>query len=351
MRNLRILSIGGFSGLGESNTCTLRDKVLQTYGAVDHVDTTGVPYNLHYRIRNKLFKLGLNISLPDLSDANRKAAILLNGNPGQYDIVWIDKGIVISKETFGLIKKTQPHAKIIGYSPDWMMGRHNQSRQFLESLPYYDCYVTTKSYAVEEMLKAGCKDVFYVGNSFQKGFHRPYDLTDEERKRFSCDVGFIGAFETERANSILFMARNGIKVDIWGSITWKSFCDDNQNLSFRGTELLNEDYSKALSACKISLCFLRKMNRDLQTTRSVEIPACGSFMLAERTSEHSDMFREDVEAVYFSSDEELLEKCRKYLNDDDARKKIAMAGHLRCVSSDYSYHGRIREILNHVWND
>lgn len=350
MPNLRILSIGGFSGLGESNTCTLRDKVLQTYGAVDHVDTTEVPYNLRYRIRNKLFKLGLKVSLPDLSGANRKAAILLNANPGQYDVVWIDKGIVISKDTFKLIKKTQPQAKIIGYSPDWMMGRHNQSKQFLESLPFYDCYVTTKSYAVDEMRKAGCRDVLYVGNSFQKGFHRPYHLTGEELKRFGCDVGFIGAFEAERANSILFLARNGIKVDIWGSIKWKSFCDDNQNLSFRGTELLNEDYCKALSACKISLCFLRKMNRDLQTTRSVEIPACGSFMLAERTSEHSDMFREDAEAVYFSSDEELLEKCRMYLTDDDARRKIAEAGHNRCMAADYSYHGRIREILNHVLN-
>lgn len=42
-KDMRILSIGGFSGLGESNTCLHRDKVLMTLGRVDHVDTTRRP--------------------------------------------------------------------------------------------------------------------------------------------------------------------------------------------------------------------------------------------------------------------------------------------------------------------
>lgn len=343
---MRILSIGGFSGLGESNTCTLRDSVLMELGTVDHVDTTAVPYNLRYRIANRLFRFGFNISLPDLSAANAKIIRLINKN--RYDIVWIDKGIIIRKSTFEAIRRLQPQAKIIGYSPDWMMGRHNQSRQFLESLPFYDCYVTTKSYAVDEMKQAGCKDVLYIGNAFQKGFHKPYELTYSEKEMYGCVVGFIGAYEAERAASIMYLANNGICVDIWGSRQWEEFCTQSPYLHFRGTELLGNDYCKALSGCKISLCFLRKINRDQQTTRSVEIPACGSMMLAERTDEHLAMFEEDKEAVYFSSDNELLEKCRIYLADETMRNEVASAGHLRCLSSDYSYHGRIREVLNHV---
>jgi len=56
-KRLRILSIGGFSGLGESNTCLQRDLILGKYGHIDHVDTTTVPINMKYRIFNKLFKL------------------------------------------------------------------------------------------------------------------------------------------------------------------------------------------------------------------------------------------------------------------------------------------------------
>lgn len=350
MKNLRILSVGGFSGLGDSNTCTLRDKVLQLFGSVDHVDTTRKPYNLYYRICNRLFRMGLNIGLPDLAGANEEIVRFVRNKEIKYDIVWIDKGIIVRKNTFKEIRRCQPQVKIIGYSPDWMVGRHNQSRQFLESLPFYDCYVTTKSYAVDDMKQLGCRDVYYIGNAFQRDFHRPYNLTADEQKRFHCDVSFIGAFERERAESIMFLADHGIKVDIWGSQLWREFCDSHPNLAFRGTELINEDYCKALSGSRISLCFLRKVNKDLQTTRSVEIPACGSFMLAERTTEHQEMFREDEEAVFFSNNEELLEKCRYYLEHEELRRRIAQAGHERCMASDYSYEGRIRMILEHVLN-
>lgn len=48
-------------------------------------------------------------------------------------------------------------------------------------------------------------------------------------------------------------------------------------LDIRIGGLYSDNYVKALQSFKISLCFLRKMNFDQQTTRSVEIPACGGF--------------------------------------------------------------------------
>ena len=77
------------------------------------------------------------------------------------------------------------------------------------------------------------------------------------------------------------------------------------NLVIENKGLYSEDYSKSFQAFKISLCFLRKINYDQQTTRTVEIPACGGFMIAERTAEHKAMFEEGKEAEFFSSNEEL----------------------------------------------
>ena len=65
--------------------------------------------------------------------------------------------------------------------------------------------------------------------------------------------------------------------------------------------------------------FLRKKNRDLHTTRSLEIPSVGTFMIAERTVEHSTLFKEDVEAV-FNNNIELLNKVNYYLNNDDKKR-------------------------------
>ena len=345
---LRILSIGGFSGLGESNTCLQRDRILQKFGNVDHVDTTAIPINLWYRICNKLFQCGFPVSLPDLCDANKQIKKYVRNK--EYDIIWIDKGIIINEDSFITIKQYAPKAKLIGYSPDYMCARHNQSKAFLVSLKYYDVYVTTKSYAINDLKALGCNDVYFVGNSYQEGFHKPYILTPDEQDKYACDVGFIGAWEKERSDSIIYLSQHGVKVKIWGSKDWEKICAHYDNLEFGGRELHDECYCKAICGCKISLCFLRKMNLDLQTTRSVEIPACGSFMLAERTTEHLAMFEERKEAAYFSSNDELLLKCRYYLCHDDERKQIAAAGHERCVNSGYSNYDRIKAIIDYALN-
>lgn len=271
-------------------------------------------------------------------------------NDYKYDLIWIDKGIVINEATFKTMKSLQPQAKLVGYSPDYMCARHNQSKQFIDSLKYYDVYVTTKSYAVEQLKSMGCRDVFFVGNAYQKGFHKPYPLSENEQECYGCDVGFVGSWERQRANSILYLAQHGINVMLWGDYRWELVCKLDNHLLFGGNVLKNEDYCKAICGSKISLCFLRKMNMDLQTTRTMEIPACGVFMLAERTTEHLALFEEGREAEFFDSDEELLRKVRYYLNHDQERKAIADGGLKRCESSDYSNEGRISEILCYLWN-
>jgi spore maturation protein CgeB len=80
--------------------------------------------------------------------------------------------------------------------------------------------------------------------------------------------------------------------------------------------------AKLFVQLKINLAFLRKVNRDLQTTRTMEIPACGGFMLAERTDEHLKLFNEEEEAEFFSDNLELKRKIEYYLNNDDARKRF-----------------------------
>lgn len=117
------------------------------------------------------------------------------------------------------------------------------------------------------------------------------------------------------------------------------------NLDVRNEFLFGEDYSKAISATKINLNFLRKINRDEVTSRSVEIPACGGFMLAERTHRHMDFFAEGREADFFSSDKELLAKTKMYLDNDKCREKIAYAGRKRCLHDGYSMRVQLVSML------
>ena len=93
---------------------------------------------------------------------------------------------------------------------------------------------------------------------------------------------------------------------------------------------------------------MRKTNRDLQTDRSIEIPACKGFLLAERSEEHERLFVDGKEAVFFDSTEDLLKKIRYFLAHDQERKEIATAGYQKCKNADYTHQNRMRFMLNCV---
>lgn len=117
---------------------------------------------------------------------------------------------------------------------------------------------------------------------------------------------------------------------------------------YRGNGVYGENYAKAICASKISIGLLSKTGLDDITTRSLEIPACGTFMLAERTQEHLKYFREGAEAEFFDGEKELLEKCRYYLAHEEVRKRIAAAGRQACLTSGYSYHDRMQEMMEEI---
>ena len=96
-------------------------------------------------------------------------------------------------------------------------------------------------------------------------------------------------------------------VNIWGN-GWEKSKLHHSNLNIHHKFLYEKNYPQTIFKSKINLNFLRKINDDVITSRSLEIPASGGFMLAERTEAQTKIFQERIEADYFSSKEELLKK-------------------------------------------
>jgi hypothetical protein len=161
-------------------------------------------------------------------------------------------------------------------------------------------------------------------------------------------VGFIGQWEADRAASLSALAVAGIPIRAWG-YTWERMKHVPSGMRLENRPLWGDDYAKGICAFDINLCFLRKCNRDRQTTRSIEIPACGAFMLAERTEEHLHLFEEGIEAEFFSSSDELLTKTKYYLQHDDQRRLVAQRGYERCQRNGYSYHDRLSKVIQSVF--
>lgn len=337
----RILFVGP---LVEGGTTLQRCQTLRRLGhEVLAVDELPAPWSrmaltLPYRAFHRLG------GPHDLAGVNRQLRAVDAGFAPH--LVWIEKGLTVEAETLRALRERWPQTVLLNYSGDDMFNPRNQSRQWHAGLRLYDLYVTTKRHNVSELQEAGARDVFHVDKAFDPLVHRPMPVTPEVRTRLGGDVGFIGWPEAERAASMLHLARRGVPVRIWGP--WRRSLRYHPDLRVEGRPLWSDDYASALSAFRINLCFLRKVNRDRHTTRSVEIPACGAFMLAERTEEHLALFEEDREAVYFSSDDELLEKVRWYLAHEDERARIAEAGRQRCWTGGYTYERRLEQVLAHL---
>ena len=325
-------------------TCRQRMEAFRSLGySVVGIDTLKMSMWRHF-----LFRVYRRLARPE-DFAKINATILeeiIKVNPC---MLWVDKGLVIHAKTLEKAKSLRPNLVRVSYSPDDMLNPDNQTNYYLKSVPLYDLHVTTKSYNVGELKWLGAKEVLFVGNAYSPEAHRPIQLNESERGFWGGQVGFVGSFEKERAESILYLARKSIRIKVWGNWprSWVQRLSD-AGVDITGRSLVGDEYAKAISAFDINLNFLRKVNRDLQTTRSIEIPACGGFMLAERTLEHLDLFKEGEEADYFSSDEELAEKIVFYVEHPERRKRIALAGKQLCLTRGYRNQDRLQTVLSFI---
>ncbi len=268
-------------------------------------------------------------------------------------IVWIEKGNMVRRSTLQRLREICPDACIASYSDDDMVNRTNTSWTYRHALPAYDVVFTTKSFNAEagELPSMGARRVVLVDKAYDPDKHFPMEVTDAERSALGGDVGFIGSFEADRAAQMLILAQAGIRIRVWGN-GWEKFNPGEANLTIERRPLVNggEDlaYTKGICATRINLAFLRKANRDLHTDRSIEIPACGGFMLAEFSDEHARLFDEGREAVYFRNTGELIEKVRFYLAHDEKRVAIGQAGRARCVGSGYRHQDRTELMIDRI---
>jgi len=220
---------------------------------------------------------------------------------------------------------------------------HNKSFFYHYGINYYDKVFSVDDPKYTEIETFCNKPVYYFDMRADDSIHKPMN---KDRKIFKYDVLFIGSYEKDRYNSLKYLARHGIKVDIFGNM-WNKCPDyEYKNLTIHFKELIGESYALAISNSKITLGFLRKINNDSQNSRAFEIPACGGFMLMERTNTLLRLFQEGSEAEFFDTDMELLKKINFYLNESLLREVVASNGRDRVVSSGYFFSNLANEMIS-----
>ena len=264
-----------------------------------------------------------------------------------FDLAWVDHGALI---TAGLVDDLKKRIlKVICYNVDDPFGRRDGMlwRPFLKAVPSYDLLVVVRACNIEEAYQRGAKEVMCVFRSADEVAHAPRQLSAEEREEWKSEVVFVGTAFPERGPFLAQLISLGVPLTIYGNRyhrlpEWPLL---KPHWRPANTDTV-EGYANAISAAKVCLGLLCKGNRDLHTTRSIEIPALGGVFCAERTSEHLALYEEDREAVFWEGPEECAAKCFALLSDDSWRREVAAAGHRRYLMGPWQNMRVLQAILD-----
>jgi spore maturation protein CgeB len=306
---------------------------------IDIINTSNIIYSKHRILRSIgwRFKIG-----PLISSINEYIDHEIFTKNKIYDIVWIEKGVFIKPEIIRELKLKSK--KLVHYTPDPAFYYH-RSHLFYRSLPYYDFFITTKSFEIELYRKKTNKPVVYCTQGYDERIHRPYFSFDEKK----YDVCFIGHHEIQREKIIQSILNLGITVSLAG-IKWEKFVNKNKNnkyLYYFGSNVAGEDYAKLISLSKIGLGLLSKWIPEKHTTRTFEIPACGSALLTERNSETENFFN-DSEVIFFENDKEIPLLIKKYLTNKNCLESLVINGSKKVLNNGYSYSEILKNILEQL---
>ncbi len=293
------------------------------------------------------FHYHLNIG-PGINKLNKKVMEAIHRRVP--DLLLVDNKPYITLSSLKQIKKKYPGIKIVNMITDDPTGRYKRTwRICLQTAYLYDVQFVQRAVNINELKNYGARHVELCYRSYDPEFHRPVVLTDKEKNKYQCAVGFIGTYESEREEFIAYLIQNGIPVQITGDGWPKGKYWSIISSHYTGPSVYGEEYVKRINGMDIALHFLRHLNRDQQDSRTFEIPACGVFMLAERSELHERFFKENAEAVLFDTKPELLEKVKYYLDNGIERKAIAAKGLQRCRESQYDHKAKLAEVIRSVF--
>ncbi len=243
-----------------------------------------------------------------------------------FDLVFVDSGELLDPATIIALKKAGK--VVVNYNQDnpYVPRDGLKWRLFLKALPFYDLVATHRVSSADGAKRAGARRVLLVREAADEVVHRPIELNEQDRARFSAQVAFVGTWMPERGPFLLRLVERGVPLRIYGE-RWNLAPEYGRLRAcvVRGN-LEGDDYVKAIRGAAIAIGLLSKGNQDLHTTRSFEIPAIGTLFCAERTRDHLEMYEDGEEAVFFDSADECADLCLALLAQPDRIGKIAAAG-------------------------
>jgi len=314
------------------------DSSLYRLWALERLGHQVIPFNSYdYLPKSKLaLKIIFRLSAgPSVDRLNRD--LLSIAERERPDLLWTDKLLWMRPRTLDRLRALG--IATVSYMIDNPFGPRQDPgwRLYMKDIPHYDLHVVQRDKNIADYRNRGARDVIKIQTAYEPTIHYPppASWSDKDRNR---DVSFIGTPYDDRAATLDNLSKlNEFQVAISGNRrAWeRALSPEAITRLYREGELYQQQYREAIWRSKINLSFITRSNQDEFVHKSFEIAGCGGFLLAEGSNGHRERFREDEEAVFFSTFDECLQKIRRYLPDEASRTRIAAAGQARAHRDGY----------------
>lgn len=294
--------------------------------------------SFYYRFQNK-FLIG-----PVIRKINKN--LIQKCKKIQPDLVFIYRGTHIYPHTINSIKNTIK-CQIFAYNNDDPFSRAYKSyvwRYYKKSIPLCDWVFAYRWKNIGDYKNIGYDKVSLLRSYYLKD--KNFYMKNLINNKYKCDVIFIGHFEDDgRDEHIKLLIDSNIDIKLYGTGWEKSIYYNYFIAKYGEIKPLYDDYNLALNSAKIALVFLSKQNNDTYTRRCFEIPATKTMMMAEYSEDLNSMFEQGIDAEYFKNKDDLLNKVRFYLTNNDKLNEIGNNGYKRLIKDGNEVTDRVKEII------
>lgn len=265
----------------------------------------------------------------------------------RFDVCHVDGGEWVTPQVVARLRR---HARrIVNYNIDDPTGPRDGARfaAYRQAVPDYDLLVVVREENLPELRRLGARRCMRVFRSADEVSHAPRAVSALDRIAWGSDVLFLGSWFPDRGPFLLELIERGVPLTIRGPNWHKAPEWKRLQAHWAGGAIGGDDYARAIQCARVNLGLLSHDNRDRHTTRSLEIPALGGLLCAERTDEHERLYREGEEAVFWRDATECAEVCAALLADEPRRDRLAQAGQRR-YQRDGHHNERVMQRILHA---
>ncbi|QDV69512.1 hypothetical protein Poly24_32280 [Rosistilla carotiformis] len=335
------MSRGLYIGIQTAGTtsrmrCDTLQRILPTmaWGAID-TDTAFANASRVWRSVGFRWKFG-----PMVAAVNQNVCEQIEGQ--RFDLIWVDKAIYLFPSTVRRLRDTCE--TLVHFTPDTAFFG-NRSRHFFRTAALYDLLVTTKSFELDQYdALVGSGRVMLVTQAYDTALHRVSDCKPVEKRR---DTVFVGLCEPDRQRCVETLLDAGVPIRLGGR-GWEKLLrrrGSDARLTFLGSRVFGLDYVRAIAEGSVGLGLLSKRFPELHTTRTLEIPACGTVVATERNIETTQIFSPN-EALFFENYDDLACQVVSLLGAREELGKLEHAGWKRVTTGGYSYDCVLASVLD-----